>query len=209
MKHVFNKFLILSIITILLNACSSYSIFRTSQEDYKIIPGTLVVVAGSSSESDVRLAELLSEQITKETKFKVMSQSAVFKKIPQYPFDIVSDQYNEKNRNSTWMSKNMKNSLAKYQKILGTQYILLVWTDNLSITLTNNSLSSFGVNFMSRLVKYPSQSVIGYSAYRKYGPECYFLFCLPMFAGVNEKIDYTFKYVAKQVTNQIVENTSN
>lgn len=200
------KYIFLSVIALALLAggCSSYTIFNTSKEEQIIKPGTIVVIAGSPEETDIRLAELFTDYLQKKTRFNVVTQETVFEKMPGYPLYSITKKMTESNakqNNSPWIPEDMKSNLTVYQQQLKTDYILLVWSDNLLI-YSGQGGTSYGIDFMSRLVEVPGNNVIGYSSYRRNRGSC-----ISTFFSTNINIDKMLGDISEEVVEELAKKT--
>ncbi len=200
MQHV-RRFLAAALV-FAATGCASYTIFGTADKDDVITPGTIAVISGSPEEADIRLAELFTDQLKKDTRFTVVSQDVIFDRIPNYPvYSFVNSISDSKENNSPWMPPDTKGKIAGYQSILGTRYILVVWTENLQVTQSNYG-TDFGINFFSRLIEYPGGRVVGYSSYRRSRGGC-----ATAFYGTNTNIDKMLGTVSEDVVEGLMEKT--
>lgn len=125
---------------------------------------SIAVLSGNNGDNDIQLAEMISERLIIEGKLKVMPQAEISQRIPQYPLNVnlIDFSYNDKKikNNPSYLSDLSKAGIDAIQKILKTDYILVVWIDSLSSLPYNDQRA---MNVASRLISYPDAKVVAYS----------------------------------------------
>lgn len=202
-------FILVPLLTISLGGCASYKAFNTLFEEQMIKPGSIVVIAGSPDETDIRLAELITEKLSKNPEFTVISQDEVFEKFPAYPaeYEVDGVSKNGKKVNIPPIPEDVKSDIAKYQQKFKTRYVLLVWSEDMKVFTDGWGFSSqFDINFESRLIEYPGNSVIGYSSFATHrGGGC--SSCFTNFYTKNTNIDKLLDKISQEVVQELLKKT--
>jgi len=139
--------------------------FTPVDEGFLIESGkSIAVLSGTNGDNDINLAELISERMIIEGRLKVMPQAEISRRIPRYPLNVnlIDFSYNDKRikNNPSYLSDTSKAGIDAVQKILKTDYILIVWIDSLSSLPYNDQRA---MNVASRLISYPAAKVVAYS----------------------------------------------
>ncbi len=204
--------LLASVVLITLIAGCSGVPFALIEENYKVKPGSIAVVSGNNDEASNRLAELVTAELKKKSSFRVMSQEDIARRIPNYPFAIIKESPpSMDNQNKAWLSPGNKGRVDTVQAQLKTDYVFVLWAQNLNklVTTSYNQYGgastqvSFHVDIEGRFVEYPKSKPIGYSAYHgSKGQSC----CL-MFRSEGKDIDIMLGNSAENITEKLVEIT--
>ncbi len=145
--------------------CGSYTYFSLVDKNYKVKPGPIAVISGLSNEITTKLAELITNDLKNKTTFAVISQEAIKKQFPKYPFDLIDFQISEMEQyNTPWLPEQNKKILRIFQSRLNLQYVLLIWTENFSLSESPTVLRC-RVSIYSRLINYPEEKVAGYTSF--------------------------------------------
>ena len=143
--------------------CSSTGKFTTVASDYRIDPEkSIAVFSGQNDDNNIQLAELIAEKFSATGKFKVLSQADIEKLVPRYPlnlnfidFSYINDKDNS--YSPAYVSRYCKAQIDTVQKLVKTDYILIVWIDQME---QSGSKMMF---IRSRLFAYPGGIPTGYS----------------------------------------------
>jgi len=216
-------------------SCSSgkgSGVFSMVRPGTFIKPGSIAVVAGTNEDQDYLLATKITENLQKETDFKVMPQEEIAEKIPGYPYKNLIEKWKgirpEKEFKTGIVPGNIEavNSLYKY---LNTEYIYIVWSPRLSIRPSNPTCataacivivpiavlgggSAMSGNFgdtnvttmyvYGRLLSYPAGEVIGYTNNAFLEQSCFF----PMiFRSYNTEITNLISDTGREIALEIKE----
>lgn len=202
-------FIVVSLLTISLGGCASYKAFNTLFEEQMIKPGSIVVIAGSPNETDIRLAELITEKLSKNSKFTVVSQDEVFEKFPAYPaeYEVGGVSKNGKKVNILPIPEDVKSDIAKYHQKFKTRYILLVWSHNMIVYTDQLGFSQqIDIDFESRFIEYPGNSVIGYSSFTTHRGGG-FSSCITSIFTKNNNIDKLLDKISQEVVQELLNKT--
>ncbi len=139
--------------------------FTLVDPDFNIKSGkSIAVINGHNDDNSINYAEMITNSISKTGKLKALSQAEIIKKIPRYPLNIDLIDFISKddspNQKSYYMSETSKKSIDVIQKQLNTDYILVVWVDQV---FTMQNMTQRALIVSSRLISYPESKVIGYS----------------------------------------------
>jgi hypothetical protein len=141
-----------------LGACGIHKPFELFDGKTVIKSGTIAVISADSSEATVRLAQLLTKELSKRSTFKVWSQAKIDLRLAKYPVTIKETQPENPDK-PVWLSKAEKAKLNAMQAKLKVRYLYVVWT---GFSRTGTS-ASYNVSVNGNVVEYPKARVIGYS----------------------------------------------
>lgn len=148
-------------------SCTSYrgKKFTSVDNGFKLEQGkSIAVFSGTNDDNSIHLAEMISERLAKEGKYKVITQSEISKKISRYPLNTNLVNFDNANDETLlhppYVNENSKNNIDSFQKIIKADYILVVW---ISRTITSNNVTEREMIVISRLISYPMGNVVGYS----------------------------------------------
>ena len=149
--------------------------FALYDEKTVIRSSSIAVVSADTSELTVQLAESLTRELKARSTFKVLSQEEVARRLGRYPVKVKPGTPDNPDK-PIWFAKGEKAKVDSMQAQLKTEYVFLVWTDNLrKVTRTGQGGSSvtYSVDVYGNLVEYPKSRAIGYTSFaRNQGQSC-------------------------------------
>jgi hypothetical protein len=149
--------------------------FALYDEKTVIRSSSIAVVSADTSELTVRLADSLTRELKERSTFKVLSQEEVARRVGKYPVKI-KEVKPENPDKPVWFAKGEKAKVDSMQTQLRTDYLFLVWTDNLrKIVRTGQGGSSvtYSVDVYGNLIEYPKSRAIGFTSFaRNQGQSC-------------------------------------
>lgn len=199
------------ILIAMLAACGGVP-FALLDEGRKVKPGSIAIVAVVNHESASRAAEVITEELTKKSAFRVMSQQEILRRIPNYPATIIEQPVgNPDSRDSEWLSHKNKGRIAAVHDKLKTDYLFIVWAENMSKTVVKQqqqgstcfTFTGYAVDVQGRLLEYPRNTVIGYSIYEGRKTKS----CCLLFRSEGEDIDIMLRDSAEEVADRIIAVT--
>ena len=139
--------------------------FTLVDTDFNIKSGkSIAVINGHNDDNSINYAEMITNRISKSGKLKALSQAEITKKISRYPLNVDLIDFipndDSPNQKSYYISETSKKSIDYIQKQLNTDYILVVWVDQV---FTMQNMTQRALIVSSRLISYPESKVIGYS----------------------------------------------
>lgn len=160
-KNTLSVFVWISLSAIILSCGTNQ--FRTVNKEYLFDPDkSIAVVSGYNDDNSITFAEMISEKLVAEGRFKVLSQEVISQKIPKYPLNINLIDFSipdkDQRRNTQFLTQSSKDNIDALQKIVKADYILVVWVDR--IVDDNGTLKLF---LLSRFIEYPGGDIVGYS----------------------------------------------
>ena len=186
--------------------------FALVEENYKVKPGTLAVVSGSNNEACNRLADVLTQELKQRSTFRVVSQDEIGRRAPGYPSALMKESAPSlDNKNPAWVSPGNKSRIDALQAQLKTDYLFVVWGENLGrmVTTTYNQYGgastqvSYHIDVYGILVEYPKSKPIGYSQFHgSKGQSCCFLF-----RSEGQDIDIMLKNSAEKIADKFLDIT--
>lgn len=136
-------------------------IFELNDNNAYIKSGTIAVLSGTQNDTDVRLAQLITERLKEKKLFQVISQNDITRSIPKYPLNIVDSKDSAVAKD---LSLKSKGALENLQKKIKSDYLMVVWSEGI-LARESQGITKFYVDFNSRLIEYPNGRIIGYSAF--------------------------------------------
>ncbi len=169
-------FLLLPVLIAVLSGCGGTPHpFSLYDEKTAIKTGSIAVISADNSELTVRVADNLTRELKERSTFKVLSQEEVKRRVGRYPVTIKIGQAENEDK-PLWFAKGEKAKVDAMQAQLKTDYVFVVWTDNLRrITRTGQGGSSvtYSVDVYGNVVEYPKSRAIGYTSFaRNQGQSC-------------------------------------
>ena len=147
-----------------LAACGGgvYKPFNPIDEKQAIRPASVAVIAGSHQDGDVRLAGFLTKQLSERTRFRVLTQEDIGKRVPGYPSVIAikkEDDIKDDDEKVVWFRASEKAKLDAIQSRLKVDYLFVVWVPWMSVVSSRNG-TTFYVYPAGNLVAYPGARVV-------------------------------------------------
>ena len=125
---------------------------------------TLAVLSGRNEDNDIDLTESIIKKISENRNLKVITQSKLKEVIPKYPLNINIVDFNltSQNKLSSCLSNSSKSAVDVIHKLVKSDYILLVWIDDMTGSYYNGSFSTSAF-VATRLISYPEGEIVAYS----------------------------------------------
>ncbi len=142
----------------LLAGCAIRKPFELFDETTVIKSRTIAVISADGSETTMRLAEALTDELRKRSSFKVLSQAKINLRLGKYPV-LIKEGQPENPDKPVWFGKGEKTKVDAMQAQLKAYYLFVVWTGRARSGISASYLTSVNGN----VVEYPKGQVIGYS----------------------------------------------
>ncbi|MDH4234385.1 MAG: hypothetical protein OEV15_04540 [Gallionella sp.] len=146
-------------------ACSSSNFpFNPIVEKKVYKPSSsIAVISGDEQDGHVKLAGFITDELTKQSTFQVMSQKEIEKKIPDYPTAIlINTKIKEDDEKPIWFPASEKAKLNAIQAKLKVDYIFVVWNrfvERVTVTGQGGSTTDY-VYPAGNLIEYPGGKVV-------------------------------------------------
>ena len=143
--------------------------FELYDEKTVIRSSSIAVVSADTSELTVQLADYLTRELKARSTFKVLSQEEVAHRLGRYPVKVKQGTPDNPDK-PIWFAKGEKAKVDSLQAQLKTDYVFLVWTDNLrKVTRSGQggSAVTYSVDVYGNLVEYPKSRAIGYTSFAR------------------------------------------
>jgi len=143
--------------------------FALYAEKTVIRSSSIAVVSADTSDLTVMLADNLTRELKARSTFKVLSQEEVARRLGRYPVKVKPGTPDNPDK-PIWFAKGEKAKVDSMQAQLKTEYVFLVWTDNLrKVTRTGQGGSSvtYSVDVYGNVVEYPKSRAIGYTSFAR------------------------------------------
>lgn len=159
--------LLLAALGVLSGCCGIHKPFELFDEKTVIRSGSIAVISADGDEPTMRLAEYLTQELKERSTFKVLSQAEIGRRVGRYPVTIKEAQP-ENTDKPVWFAKGEKAKVDAMHAQLKTDYIIVVWTGNLTrVTRSGQGGTSvsYHINVDGNVIEYPKGRVIGYSVF--------------------------------------------
>ncbi len=142
----------------LLAGCATHKPFELFDDATVIKSRTIAVISADGTETTMRLAEALTNELQERSSFKVLSQAKISLRLGKYPVTIKEGQPENPDK-PVWFGKGEKAKVDAMQAQLKAYYLFVVWTGRTRKGISASYLTSVNAN----VVEYPKGRVIGYT----------------------------------------------
>ena len=191
---------------LLLGGCGGGgTIFALKDPSYAVKPTSVTVVTGGSEESDLKLAEYLTQELKDRTTLQVVAQEEVSKAIPSYPISVKTVE--EKNGEVEWVDPSEKPLLQKIQAKLKTNYVFVVWSKRLKQTSYCSSRggcsNTYSADVYGNMLEYPSGRIVSHTAFNRRNRDS----VLALFRSKGYYVDELLKKSAEDIVDEFIKVT--
>jgi hypothetical protein len=196
----------LSLLAVLLFAitvagCGVHKPFALMDQNTQIRKGSVAVISGDASEPTQRLAEYITLELRQKSTFRVMSQDEIGRRVGKYPINIRRADPENVDK-PVWIARGEKGKLDAMQDQLKTDYLLVVWTANLSRVVTTYSNGGGKVSYFAGIVgnlyDYPKAKPIAFSNYGNSKDQTCCLFGKSEGDDINDLLKYSGEELAQE-----------
>jgi hypothetical protein len=182
------------------------TIFALKDPGYAVKPTSVTVITGGSEESDLKLAEYLTQELRDRTQLKVVSQDEVSKAVPSYPIAVKTVE--EKNGEVEWVDPSEKPRLQKIQAKLKTNYVFVVWSKRLKQTSYCSSRggcsNTYSADVYGNMLEYPSGQIVSHTAFNRRNSDS----VLALFRSKGYYVDELLKKSAEDIVDEFIKVTN-
>ena len=194
-------------LTVLLGGCGGGGTsFALKDPGYAVKPTSVTVITGGSEETDLKLAEYLTQELRDRTQLKVTDQDEVSKAIPSYPIAVKTVE--EKNGEVEWVDPSEKARLQKIQAKLKTNYVFVVWSKRLKQTSYCSSRggcsNTYSADVYGNMLEYPSGQIVSHTAFNRRNSDS----VLALFRSKGYYVDELLKKSAEDIVDEFIKVTN-
>ncbi|HEU0005913.1 MAG TPA: hypothetical protein VFS12_07980 [Terriglobia bacterium] len=194
-------------LALLLSGCGGGgTIFALKDPGYAVKPTSVTVITGGSEETDLKLAEYLTQELKDRTRLQVVSQDEVSKAIPSYPIAVKTVE--EKNGEVEWVDPSEKLRLQKIQAKLKTHYVFVVWSKRLKQTSYCSSRggcsNTYSADVYGNMLEYPSGQIVSHTAFNRRNSDS----VLALFRSKGYYVDELLKQSAEDIVDEFIKVTN-
>lgn len=194
-------------LALLLSGCGGGgTIFALKDPGYAVKPTSVTVITGGSEETDLKLAEYLTQELKDRTRLQVVSQDEVSKAIPSYPIAVKTVE--EKNGEVEWVDPSEKLLLQKIQAKLKTHYVFVVWSKRLKQTSYCSSRggcsNTYSADVYGNMIEYPSGQIVSHTAFNRRNSDS----VLALFRSKGYYVDELLKQSAEDIVDEFIKVTN-
>jgi hypothetical protein len=194
-------------LAVLLAGCGGGgTVFALKDPSYAVKPTSVTVITGGSEETDLKLAEYLTQELRDRTQLKVIGQEEVSKVIPSYPIAVKTVE--EKNGEVEWVDPSEKARLHKIQGKLKTNYVFVVWSKRLKQTSYCSSRggcsNTYSADVYGNMLEYPSGQIVSHTAFNRRNSDS----VLALFRSKGYYVDELLKKSAEDIVDEFIKVTN-
>ena len=182
------------------------TVFALKDPSYAVKPTSVTVITGGSEESDLKLAEYLTQELTDRTTLKVVGQQDVSKAIPSYPIALKTVE--EHNGEVEWVDPAEKPRLQKLQAKLKTNYVFVVWSKRLKQSSYCSSRggcsNTYSADVYGNMLEYPSGEIVSHTAFNRRNSDS----VLALFRSKGYYVDELLKKSAEDIVDEFIKVTN-
>ena len=193
--------------TLLLGGCGGGgTAFALKDPGYAVKPTSVTVITGGSEESDLKLAEYLTQELKDRTQLRVVAQEEVSKTIPSYPIAVKTVE--ENNGEVEWVDAAEKPRLQKIQAKLKTNYVFVVWSKRLKQTSYCSSRggcsNTYSADVYGNMLEFPSGQIVSHTAFNRRNSDS----VLALFRSKGYYVDELLKKSAEDIVDEFIKVTN-
>ena len=162
-------------VALLQGCCGIHKPFEPMDDKVQIRAGSLAVISADASDATMRLADELTKELKARSTFKVLSQEEIGRRVGRYPVTIKEAQPENPDK-PVWFAKGEKAKVDAMQAQLKTDYVFVVWTDNLRKIVRSGqggSSVTYSIDVYGNVIEYPKSRAIGFTNFaRNQGQSC-------------------------------------
>ena len=179
--------------------------FALKDPGYAVKPTSVTVITGGSEESDLKLAEFLTQELTDRTTLKVVAQQDVSRAIPSYPIALKTVE--EQNGEVEWVDPSEKAKLQNLQAKLKTNYVFVVWSKRLKQTSYCSSRggcsNTYSADVYGNMLEYPGGQIVSHTAFNRRNSDS----VLALFRSKGYYVDELLKKSAEDIVDEFIKVT--
>jgi hypothetical protein len=185
---------------------SGGTVFALKDPTYAVKPTSVTVITGGSEESDLKLAEYLTQELRDRTRLNVIGQEEVSKAVASYPIAVKTVE--ENNGEVEWVDPSEKPRLQKIQAKLKTNYVFVVWSKRLKQTSYCSSRggcsNTYSADVFGNMLEYPSGQIVSHTAFNRRNSDS----VLALFRSKGYYVDELLKKSAEDIVDEFIKVTN-
>jgi hypothetical protein len=194
-------------LVLLLGGCGGGgTVFALKDPTYALKPTSVTVITGGSEESDLKLAEYLTQEFRDRTQLKVIGQEEVSQAVASYPIAVKTVE--EKNGEVEWVDPSEKPRLQKIQAKLKTNYVFVIWSKRLKQTSycsnRGGCSNTYSADVYGNMLEYPSGQIVSHTAFNRRNSES----VLALFRSKGYYVDELLKKSAEDIVDEFIKVTN-
>lgn len=127
-------------------------------------PTSIAVISGGEQDAHIKLAEFISQNLTEKSKFNVLSQKEIAKRLTNYPPTIaINLDVNTDDEKPVWFPPSEKAKLNALQAKLKVDYIFVVWNRFVKRVTVTGGYGGSTTDYVypaGNLIEYPGGKVV-------------------------------------------------
>lgn len=196
----------LTVFTLLLGGCGGGTVFALKDPGYSVKPTSVSVITGGAEESDLKLAEYLTQELKDRTALQVMGQDEVSKVIPSYPLAIKTVE--ENNGEVAWVDPSEKARIEKIHAKLKTDYVFVIWSKRMmKNTYCSNQggcTNTYSADVYGNMLEYPGGRIVSHTAFSRRNSDS----VLSLFRSKGYYVDELLKNSAEDIVDEFIKVTN-
>lgn len=146
-----------------LTACGVNKPFNALDNSTKFKQTSIAVIAGGTADADVKLAEEVTNGLTKRSTYHVLPQEEIARRIPDYPVHIACKEQKDVGQDDdkvVWFEPSEKKKLNAIQARLKVDYLYVVWNSDIMLVTSSQGGSTYYVYPVGNMIEYPGAKVV-------------------------------------------------
>ncbi len=173
--------------------------FSVIDKTHRVKPAKLAVISATDHEAPLLLAVKMTEELKKQSRFRLMSQGAVKRAFPSYPFKVKGPFRETYTKTVTDFSKTDKRKISLIARKLGVQYLYVLWVP--SVVVYNDSVNM--ANVYHQLFAFPGCREVGNGTYTVNWMKEGSVYIGSAPESYSESVDIFSKVVAEEITKKM------
>jgi hypothetical protein len=168
-KQFIQQLFIAALLIFSLTACGGGARPFVAIDNATFAPARLAVISGETYDVGKNLALAVTEELQKRTKFQVLSQEEIAKKVGKYPVKIEMAHLPEASP-SVWLPTEEAKKMKDIQAKLKVDYLFVVWGTNLNtwtVSSQNGSSTYYNMSVFGNLLQYPSGKAVAFTDFSR------------------------------------------
>lgn len=196
----------LAVFTLLLGGCGGGTPFALKDPGYAVKPTSVSVITGGAEESDLKLAEYLTQELKDRTALQVMGQDEVSKVIPSYPLAIKTVE--ENHGQVAWVDPSEKARIEKFYAKLKTNYVFVIWSKRMMKTThcsnQGGCTNTYSADVYGNMLEYPGGRIVSHTAFSRRNSDS----VLSLFRSKGYYVDELLKKSAEDIVDEFIKVTN-
>ncbi len=147
-----------------LAASGCFNAFYVLDDNYKPKGRSIAVLAGVPEDANLAVAALVTDELRKQSRYRVMSQAQIAEAVKPYPQAIKGPYRSAYFEIDVDWKLTDKQKLAALQRSLGVDYLYVMWAP----TAVSSGGKASSLHLVAQLFEFPGAKEVGQGAFQLY-----------------------------------------